>query len=209
MQTIYKIGFLIIILLIINHLHPLKKNFNLNNLIEQFNKTKNIKQINMIHKYINNLIIKNIDYNELINYTWTLKPVIIDELLEKSITEYILNLFKNPNFNGYNIKIINKSNYYITFNGSYIPNINFKLNIKSKFEEYIYFMDIELFIHNNNSKIDIVNLKINNITNNINDNDINIENILTTENDNSVFLNVPNIDPISEDSLIPTINNID
>jgi len=209
MQTIYKIGFLIIILLIINHLHPLKKNFNLNNLIEHFNKSKDIKQINLIYKYVNNLIVKNIDYNELINYTWTLKSQKINDLLEKSITEYILNLFKNPNFNGYNIKIINISNYYTTFNGSYIPNINFKINIKSKNEEYIYFMNIELFIHNDNSKIDIVNFKIDNISNNINDNDINIENILTTENDNSVFLNVPNIDPVTEDSLIPTINNID
>jgi hypothetical protein len=145
----------------------------------------------------------------LINYTWTLKSQKINDLLEKSITEYILNLFKNPNFNGYNIKIINISNYYTTFNGSYIPNINFKINIKSKNEEYIYFMNIELFIHNDNSKIDIVNFKIDNISNNINDNDINIENILTTENDNSVFLNVPNIDPVTEDSLIPTINNID
>lgn len=198
MQPIYKIGILIFILFVINYLHPLKNQFNIKNLTNPFNKNTDSGQINMIYKHINNLIVKNIDYNELINCKWNTKPYLINYNLEKIIIDYISTIFNNTNFKSHNIEIFKKYNYYILYKGVYIPNINFKIIIHSTAEEYTYIMDIELFIHNSN-KIDIINLKINDV---LNPNQINESNI------DSIFIKAPINENYSEDSLIPTINNI-
>lgn len=196
MHPIYKIGILIIILLIINHLHPLKDHFNINNLTNPFIKIDN-KQINIIHKFINNLIIKNINYDELINYKWNIRPTPINNILQKLIVDYILTVFNNSKFSSYNIKLLNNIEYYNSHKGNYIPNIKFKITIKNN-EEYTYIMELELFLHNTN-KIDIINLKINDIINPNQNNESNID---------SIFIKAPIDENYSEDSLIPTINNI-
>lgn len=199
MQTIYKIGILIIILIFINYLYPLKNHFDLNNLKDYFNKnSNNIKLINSIYKYNNNLIVKNIDYDELVNYKWNIKPTPINYLIRKNIIDYISNIYNNSKINSINIEIINNVNYYISHKGSYIPNIIFEITIKDTKEEYKFIMETELFLKNSN-KIDIINLKINNIIN---------PNEPIKYKQDSIFLNVPMNENYSEDSLIPTINNI-
>lgn len=218
MQTIYKIGILIIILIFINHLYPLKNHFDLNNLKDYFNKTSNnIKLINLIYKHNNNLIVKNIDYDELINYKWNIKPIPINYIIKKNIIDYISYIYNNSKINSKNIEIINNVNYYNSYKGNYIPNIIFEIIIKNNKEEYKFIMETELFLHNqrhtqatpsrvnpyatdyNSNKIDIINLKINNIIN---------PNEPINQKEDSIFLNIPMNENYSEDSLIPTINNI-
>jgi hypothetical protein len=215
MKPIYKIACLVCIVLVIVYLKP--NIFGLTNILNNLtNKNiKNDKLINIICSYINLLNNtpegRNFDYNNIIEQKTYMKPKKNNRYITKIVNNFINKTFIIKDVYIHNVKILEPINYYEINNGIYVPNIKFQIEIISDLLHdcsYRLEISLDLFVISH-TNISILGIKTENIIS-LNENkqtdfdSIFIKMPTTTLNNNILDENC-----YENDSLIPTIDDID
>ena len=210
MKPIYKIACLIVILIVIIYLKP--NTFGLDKFINNLNikKVNNNSLINIVCTYINSLNNSYFDYENIIEQKTYMKPKKNNKHLTKIITNFINKTFIIRDVYIHNVKIVEPIEYYEINNGIYVPNIIFQIEIISDIlhdSSYRLELSMDLFVISH-TNISILGIKTNNIIS-INDNNKNndFDSIFIKLDNNNIPEHV-NDNNYSDDSLIPTIDDI-
>ncbi len=211
MKPIYKIACLVCIVLVIVYLKP--NTFGLNNILNNLTRKniKNDKLINIVCSYINLLNNSNFDYSNIIEQKTYMKPKKNNRYITKIVNNFINKTFIIKDVYIHNVKILEPINYYEINNGIYVPNIKFQIEIISDLLHdcaYRLELSLDLFVISH-TNISILGIKTENIISLSENKQNDFDSIfikMPTSNLNNNILDEPYYD---NDSLIPTIDDID